>query len=198
MFKAKDLMTAQVITVSVDDTIDRAIDLMVTHRVSGLPVLDRDGRPVGVISEFDLLELICEGQTEQDKVSHYMSRGLLGVAEEDSWVTVADMFRERRVRRLPVLRHGKLVGIVARHDLMHAIRDARQRVRRQLAQEPWKTPPQVRAAAVPAAGAEQANPAIDNPPEPVPPAADRVVAIDEQADGRTTIATSCSAAEQKA
>ena len=96
MFKAKDLMTTQVVTVNVDDTIDHAITLMVKHRISGLPVLGREGRPVGIISEFDCLELISEGQTEQDLVSHYMSPGVFGVAEEDSWGTVVDAFRSKR------------------------------------------------------------------------------------------------------
>ena len=174
MFKAKDLMTTQVVTVNVDDTIDHAITLMVRHRISGLPVLDREGRPVGIISEFDLLELICEGQTEQDVVSHYMSPELFGVTEEDSWVTVVDAFRSKHVRRLPVLRDGQLVGIVTRHDLMHAIRDARQRVRQQLAQQACKPPRQAGAETATAARAETANPARDNPPEPVASAMDRV------------------------
>jgi CBS domain-containing protein len=173
MFKAKDLMTTQVVTVNVDDTIDHAITLMVKHRISGLPVLDREGRPVGIISEFDLLELISEGQTEQDKVFHYMSPELFAVTEEDSWVTVVDAFRAKRVRRLPVLRDGQLVGIVTRHDLMHAIRDARQRVRQQLTQEACKTPRQARVETVAAAHAEPANPMRNTPPEPVAPAMDR-------------------------
>jgi CBS domain-containing protein len=136
MLRVKDIMTSHVVTVGVDDTIDRAVGLMIRHRISGLPVLDHEGRPVGVVSEFDLLQLICEGQTGQDLVSHYMSRGLFGVTEDDSWVTVADMFREKHVRRLPVLRDGKLVGIVSRHDLIHAIRDARRRIRQELGQQP--------------------------------------------------------------
>ena len=136
MLHARDIMTTHVVTVRVDDTVDRAITLMVKHRISGLPVLDEEGRPVGIVSEFDLLELICEGQTGQDKVCHYMSGGLFSVAEDDSWVTLADMFREKHVRRLPVLQGRNLVGIVTRHDLMHAIRDARQRIRRELAQPP--------------------------------------------------------------
>jgi CBS domain-containing protein len=150
MFKARDIMTTHVVTVSVDDTIDHAITLMVKHRISGLPVLDRQGRPVGVVSEFDLLELICEGQTEQDKVSHYMSPELFGVAEEDSWVTVVDAFRSKRVRRLPVLRDGMLVGIVTRHDLMHAIRDARQRLRQHMLQVAAhiQTPPRLQPAGI--------------------------------------------------
>ena len=124
MLKVKDIMTTHVVAVAADDSIDRAILLMVKHRISGLPVLDKDGRPAGIVSEFDLLELICEGANDQCKVCDYMSTPLFGVCEEDSWVAVADVFRAKHIRRLPVLRDGLLVGIVTRHDLMHAIRDA--------------------------------------------------------------------------
>jgi CBS domain-containing protein len=150
MLRAKDIMTRHVVTVDANDTIDHAITLMVKHRISGLPVVDREARPVGIVSEFDLLELICEGHSGEDTVAHYMSHGLFGVAEQDSWVAVADMFREKHVRRLPVLRDGKLVGIVTRHDLVHAIRDARQRLRRQLTQEARKFPCPAPAEAAPA------------------------------------------------
>jgi CBS domain-containing protein len=140
MFQARDIMTTHVVCVRTDDTIDRAIALMVRHRISGLPVLDPEGRPVGIISEFDLLALICEGLNEKERVSRYMSPDLVGVEEEDCWTTVADIFRSKHIRRLPVMRQGKLVGIVTRHDLMHAIRDARQRLRNQLVHEGSKKP----------------------------------------------------------
>ncbi len=139
MFKAKDIMTTHVVAVNVDDTIDHAIHLMIKHRISGLPVIDEQGNALGIVSEFDLLELICEGHTEDDTVSHFMSPGVFGVVEEDSWVAVADMFRENHVRRLPVLRDGKLLGIITRHDLVHAIRDARQQLRATLAQRVCQT-----------------------------------------------------------
>ena len=140
MLKAKDIMTKNVVTVHVDDSIDLAISLMVKHRISGLPVVDENGRPVGIISEYDLLVLICEGQNDDCKVRNYMSAGLFGVCEEDSWVAVADMFRVKHVRRLPVLRDGMLVGIITRHDLMHAIRDARLRLRQELTQQAYRIP----------------------------------------------------------
>ena len=54
MFHAKDIMTSHVVAVRADDTVDHAITLMVKHRISGLPVLDKDNRPVGIVSEFDL------------------------------------------------------------------------------------------------------------------------------------------------
>ena len=135
MFKAKDIMTTHVVAVDVDDTIDHAISLMVKHRISGLPVLDKQGRPVGVVSEFDLLELIYDGQTIQAEVRRYMSADLYTVTEEDSWDHVVDVFRSTHVRRLPVLRDGNLVGIVTRHDLVHGIRDARQQIREKLSQQ---------------------------------------------------------------
>ena len=132
MFTAKDIMTTHVVAVNVSDTVDNAISLMVKHRISGLPVLDKQGRAIGVVSEYDLMELICEGQPSAATVGPYTSSGLLSVTEEDNWVTIADLFRSKHVRRLPVLRDGRLVGIVTRHDLMHAIRDARQQVRQRL------------------------------------------------------------------
>lgn len=146
MFKVEDIMTTHVVAVAANDTIDHAISLMVKHRISGLPVIDEDGRPLGVVSEFDLLELICEGHNETDTVSHFMSVDLWSVEAGDSWVRVADVFREKHVRRLPVLQDGRLVGIVTRHDLMHAIRDARQQIRKSAASRPDRVgPPQATA-----------------------------------------------------
>ena len=140
MLKAKDIMTIHVVTVDIDDSIDRAIGLMVNHRISGLPVLDKEGRLTGIVSEYDLLELICEGQNDECNVCDYMSTNVFGVCEDDSWVTVADVFRVKHVRRLPVLRDGALVGIVSRHDLMHAIRDARRHIQQELAQHARRAP----------------------------------------------------------
>jgi CBS domain-containing protein len=146
MFRAKDIMTTHVVTVGADETIDCAIALMVRHRISGLPVLDQQGCPVGIVSEYDLLMLICEGKVDEAKVRDYMSPGLYSVGTEDSWVTIADMFRSKHIRRLPVIQDGKLVGIVSRHDLVHAIRDARQQLRQKLSQRSSHTPPHADAA----------------------------------------------------
>lgn len=132
MFKVKDIMTSHVVTVDTDDTVDYAISLMVKHRVSGLPVMDKRGRPIGVVSEYDLMELACSGLPDDTTVRSYASPGLFGVSEDDSWVTAADLFRAKHVRRLPVLRDDRLVGIVSRHDLMCAIRDARLQIQKHL------------------------------------------------------------------
>ncbi len=132
MFKAKDIMTADVVTVEPDDTVDHAMLLMVKHRISGLPVVDASGCPLGIVSEFDLLELACEGQADAEAVSNYMSAGMFALEQDDNWVHVADMFRTHHVRRLPVLNDGKLIGIVTRHNLMQAILDTRQQMQRRV------------------------------------------------------------------
>ncbi len=133
MFQAKDIMTTQLVTVGTDETIDAAIDLMLEHHISGLPVLDPQGHPVGVVSEFDLLELVCEGQGGDAQVRDYMSPEFFTVTADDTWVTIADTMRSKHVRRLPVMQDGALVGIVSCRDLVHAVRDARQHLRQTLA-----------------------------------------------------------------
>ncbi len=154
MFTAKDIMTIHVVTVHTEDTVDHAVSLMVRHRISGLPVLDRQDRPVGIVSEYDLLSLVCQGRSEHAKVRDYMSFGLYVVSEDDSWVTVADIFRTQHVRRLPVLREGRLVGIVSRHDLLQAIRDARRRIHQKRSDEAQAPPHERAAEATPPAGME--------------------------------------------
>jgi CBS domain-containing protein len=133
MFKAKDIMSDDIVTVAPDDTIDHAISLLVDHGISGLPVVDKDGCLVGVLSEFDLLELICDCRAEKDKVSQYMSSDVCKVDEDTSCVDVADVLRSNHWRRLPVTQGDRLVGIITRHDLMRFIQEARRRVRKELA-----------------------------------------------------------------
>ena len=133
MFQAKEIMTTNVVTVNVDDTIDEAVALLLEHQISGVPVLDEAGAVVGIVTEFDLLELICDCRTERDRVGHYMSSDVCTVAEDEDWVGVADVFRSHHVRRLPVTRDGRLVGIISRHDLMRAIRNAREQLHNELA-----------------------------------------------------------------
>ena len=133
MFKTSDIMSSKVVTVDLDDTIDYAVSLLVKHEISGLPVLDKAGHVVGIISEFDLLELICDGRAAKDKICHYMSTEVCSVGPDDDWISVADMFRCNHIRRLPVTHDNQLVGIVSRHDLMRAIQDARRLIRQQCA-----------------------------------------------------------------
>ncbi len=118
MLKAKDLMTTKVIAVDPDDSVTKAVSLMLKHGISGLPVVAVAGRLLGVVSEDDLLDLVWDGRTGGDEVYHYMSRNVPTTGEEDDLRSVAEQFRRHGVGRLPVMRDERLVGIITRHDLV--------------------------------------------------------------------------------
>ncbi|MEN6497985.1 MAG: CBS domain-containing protein [Thermoguttaceae bacterium] len=118
MVRAKDLMTTEVITVGPDDSIAKAIDLMLEHRVSGLPVVNDAGQLLGIISEFDALELVWDGAPGTAEVFRFMSREVYTIDENADLNTMAQRFRTLGVRRLPVLSGSRLAGIVSRRDLL--------------------------------------------------------------------------------
>ena len=128
MPKVKDLMTTDLISTDPDDSIETAISLMLKHGVSGLPVVDGSGHLLGVVSEFDLLELVWDPKTTKDKVYNYMSREVRTIDEDDDLTAAAERFRILSVRRLPVMRGGRVVGIISRHDLLRNILRARGQI----------------------------------------------------------------------
>lgn len=118
MLKAKDIMTSAVVAVDPEDSIEKTIRLMLDHRVSGLPVIDRAGRLVGVISEYDLLDLVWDSDRADSEVYQYMTCPVHTVDEQDDVGCVAERFRLFGIRRLPVVRGNRVVGIISRHDLL--------------------------------------------------------------------------------
>jgi len=128
MFEAQDIMTTNIVTVTPDATMRDAASLILRHGISGLPVVDNQRRLVGVLSEWDLLQLLETQETELESVGKYMTRDTVCIGEETSLVDVVDLFQSRRVRRLPVTRDEKLVGLVSRHDLIRFILTTRDRI----------------------------------------------------------------------
>ena len=131
-FKAKDIMTTQFVSVRKDDSLDHVLTELLRRHVSGLPVLDGDGHLVGVITEHDVLGLLYEPGGESKSVCGYFTEGAITVDELDSLTEVADLFLSNPVRRLPVLRDGKLVGIISRRDLVRYIHQVRMRFTHEL------------------------------------------------------------------
>lgn len=127
MFKVHDIMTTNVVTVTPEATLREAASLILRHGVSGLPVVDDDDQLVGVLSEWDLLEVLESPEKEADAVGDYMTREPLSVGEESSLVDVVDMFQTKRVRRLPVTDGNRLVGVVSRHDVIRFVLTTRDR-----------------------------------------------------------------------
>jgi CBS domain-containing protein len=117
LFTAGDIMTTEVVSVRPDTTIQEAVDLFELHHVSGLPVVDNQGQLLGLVTEYDLLQSISTLQLS-GKVADFMTRNVATVTEDVPLVELAEMFISTRVRRLPVVSDGKLVGVISRRDLI--------------------------------------------------------------------------------
>lgn len=118
MYEARDAMTRDIIPLHPHDTIEQAIRTLVEHRISGAPVLDHKGTLVGVISEYQLLEIAYDPMIKRALVRDFMTRDLLTVSAGSLLTTVANLFVSHRIRRVPVLENGKLVGIISRRDIL--------------------------------------------------------------------------------
>jgi len=121
MLTAGAIMTTEIVTSRPNVSIEAAIDTLLSEEISGLPVVDDDGRLVGVISEFALLAVAYDRRVKNHTVSQHMTRDIFSVDIDDPISRVADLCIVHRVRRLPVLKDGRLVGIISRRDVLRAL-----------------------------------------------------------------------------
>ena len=143
---AEDLMTTDVATVHPETSLLAAVRLMAEKHVSGLPVVDARGKPVGMLTEGDLLrwhsefgerqqwwlDHLADGeplapsflkvlQTERRKVATIMSHEVVTIARGTSAHDIARLFQDKRIKRAPVVDNGRIVGLVSRSDLIKAM-----------------------------------------------------------------------------
>lgn len=123
MLTARDIMTEEVVTIRTNDTVREAIDLLLHERISGLPVVDADGRLAGIISEFALLAIAYDSHVMEEPVSEHMTAEVLTFDVNDPIRKVADLFIVQRVRRAPVIAGGQLAGVISRCDVLRAIHE---------------------------------------------------------------------------
>lgn len=145
--KASEIMTRGVISVRPDAPARQIANLLLEHRISAVPVVDETGAPIGIVSEGDLLgrdegdrearrdwwlELLAEGEDlNADFVSSLrggehlardlMSSPVVAVDENADTLEIARLLRSYRIKRVPVLRDGHIVGIVSRADLLRGL-----------------------------------------------------------------------------
>jgi CBS domain-containing protein len=142
--RAHQIMTRSVISVTTDATILEAANIMLRWHVSGLPVVDATGKLVGIVSEGDFLRrseigtqrkrgrwlkfLLGAGETAANfvhengrKISEVMTRDPLTITEDTPLEKIVTSMENNAVKRLPVMRGEKLVGIVSRANLLQAV-----------------------------------------------------------------------------
>jgi CBS domain-containing protein len=145
--QAKDIMTRDVATVSPSANVREIAKLMASKRLSGLPVVTSDGRPVGMLTASDLLHRVETGTEKRSswftsffsnpdemarqyakahglKAHEVMSRHVISVRDDADLSEVADVLDRNRLKRVPVVRDGSLVGIVSRSDLVRVLSEA--------------------------------------------------------------------------
>jgi CBS domain-containing protein len=101
---------------------------LMTHRNYGsVPVVDEEGTLIGIVTEYDLLQAMIDGRDLRKMLAtEVMSAHPLTVTEDQTLDQVADLFQDRYVTRVPVVRNKKLVGILARRDLLFGYMRASQ------------------------------------------------------------------------
>ena len=142
--QVKDVMTRNVISVEADEPIITAARLMLQNRISGLPVVDKEGELIGIVTEGDFLRrgelgtqrrrpkwlefIVGPGRLAEEyvhssgrKVDEIMTTDPCTVGENDSLEMVVELMERRHVKRLPVTRGGRMVGIISRANLLYAL-----------------------------------------------------------------------------
>ena len=147
MATAKDIMTKEVITVTADVTIEGLARIFTRHDISGAAVIDAEGKLIGIVTENDLIKMeqklhiptvinifdavIYLGSSkrfEEDikrmaatKVEDIYRKDIVTITESSTIEEIATIMSEKDIHHLPVVKKGKLVGIVGKKDIVRAI-----------------------------------------------------------------------------
>lgn len=118
----------KVVTVEPEQQIRRALALLAEHNIGALVVVDVGGRPIGILSERDIVRAAVRDERGVfDKpVSALMTRNVIVGVPQDDLTSVGATMTERRIRHLPVVEQGRLVGIISIGDVVKAQRDQYQ------------------------------------------------------------------------
>lgn len=127
MERVRDIMTRGVVTFSPETTAEEAIETLVDQRISGAPVVDAEGRLLGVLTEHHLLKIASFPSLQEQTVGDLMTRAVWVISEDADLSAAAELLAKHRIRRLPVVDQGRVVGVVSRRDIIrHLLRQRRQ------------------------------------------------------------------------
>jgi CBS domain-containing protein len=146
--KAKDIMTTAVVSVRPDTDIREIARLLLDRRISGVPVVEEGGKLVGIVSEGDLMRRPETGsertpswwldmfaspedsawefvKSHGRRAKDVMTANVITVAEDAGLAKIATILEHNRIKRVPVVRDGEIVGIVSRANLLQGLAAAR-------------------------------------------------------------------------
>ncbi|MDD3841087.1 MAG: CBS domain-containing protein [Clostridia bacterium] len=117
--KVKDIMTTNVAALSPENTILDAAKPMQTHNIGCLPVCQTDGKVIGILTDRDIVvkNLANDGDPKTTMVKDVMTKNVITAELETDVETAAELMASNKIRRLPVLENGALVGMISIGDL---------------------------------------------------------------------------------
>jgi CBS domain-containing protein len=124
--QAKDIMTKNVVVLKADAKIFETIDVLVGNKISGAPVVNAEGKIIGIVSEKDLLialDFLGEKKAAMAQVHEFMTRDVILLSEETSIKEISQTLVRENIKRIPIVKNEQVVGIVARRDILRAIRE---------------------------------------------------------------------------
>ncbi len=121
-----DYMATELITFKAEQTISEVIEVLVHNRISGGPVINDKNELIGVISEGDCLKEVVKGKYDNipilsGTVKEHMATNVISISYETNIFEAAQMFLNRRLRRFPVIKYGKLIGQISQKDVLKAV-----------------------------------------------------------------------------
>ncbi len=119
MLKAKDIMTANALTVKKDTPIYEAVEVMAKNNITGVPVVEDNMKLVGILTEKDVLNLFYAHEHERNKtVDDFMTQPVVSFELNADLRDICDCLKNSNFRRVPVTSRGEVVGIVSRADII--------------------------------------------------------------------------------
>ncbi len=120
---ARDIMTRHVYTTAPGVSIRDAARGLAERHISGMPVVDETGTIIGMLTEADIIS------KQGEHVEDMMSREIISVSEETPVDEIARLLSQRKIKRVPVLANGRLVGLVSRADIVAAVAEGHLMIR---------------------------------------------------------------------
>lgn len=123
-YRVKDFMCVNLVKFVADMDVMEAVRIMVERGISGGPVVDRDSKLLGIITEKDCLKIVLNAGYYDEwggSVLEFMSHDVEVVEDDTSIIELAERFVRGPYRRFPVVNNGRLVGQVSRHDVLKAL-----------------------------------------------------------------------------
>lgn len=136
----RDVMTGPAVSVGLQDAVAVVIRLLDRHEITAVPVVDDRGRPIGIVSEADVLrdnDTVADREAtgadrDEQVVADVMTGHVITANEDDDVSDVVDLMLQTGIKSVPVVHGGVVVGMLSRHDVVHAIATGDDRIKAEI------------------------------------------------------------------